>query len=88
MPAGYLPGVQKWQSVRDVPALSAPVMIQHGTADQLIPIQQGEALANVMRDAGLDVMVHRITNATHNNLAGQPGYQDRIGIFLAQVLAE
>lgn len=82
LPACYLPGVQKWRSVDDVPAVSAPVLIQHGTADQLIPIEYGERLAATMSEAGLSVTFHAIDEATHNNLAGQRGYQDRINEFL------
>lgn len=83
LPACYLPGVQKWRSADDIPGLSAPVLIQHGTADQLIPISYGERLATMMLDAGLSVTFHAVDGATHNNLPGQPGYQDRINGFLA-----
>ncbi|WP_375255952.1 alpha/beta hydrolase [Yoonia sp.] len=86
VPACYMPGVQKWDTTRDVDALSAPVLIQHGVEDQLIPLAQGKALADLMRDAGLDVGYHAIKNATHNDLAGQPGYRDRIDAFLAQAV--
>jgi len=84
LPACYMPGVQKWNSAADVPALSAPVLIQHGIADQLIPSTYGERLADIMRDAGLEVTFHAVAGATHNNLAGQSGYADRIDAFLAQ----
>ncbi|PJI91567.1 hypothetical protein BC777_0398 [Yoonia maricola] len=83
LPACYMPGVQKWRSVDDIPALSAPVLIQHGAADQLIPINYGERLASIMEEAGLTVTFHAIDEATHNNLPGQPGYADRINAFLA-----
>jgi len=86
LPACYLPGVQKWRSVDDVPALAAPVLIQHGTADQLIPVTYGERLAAIMQEAGLPVTFHAVEAATHNNLSGQPGYQDRINTFLAGVV--
>lgn len=82
LPACYLPFVQKWRSLDDVPALNAPVLIQHGTADQLIPIGYGAQLANAMDMAGLSVSFHEVAGATHNNLAGQAGYQDRINAFL------
>jgi len=85
LPACYLPGVQKWRSVDDAPALSAPILIQHGSADQLIPIGYGERLAAVMTEAGMSVTFHSVAGATHNNLAGQTGYQDRINAFLAEV---
>lgn len=85
LPACIMPGVQKWKSDTDVAALDAPVLIQHGTADQLIPMENGRQLEALMRDAGLDVQFHAIENATHNNLAGQPGYRGRIDDFLTQV---
>jgi len=88
LPACYMPMVQKWNSARDVSALDAPIMIQHGTEDQLIAISNGHQIADLMRAASLDVTFHEIENATHNNLAGQPGYRDRIDAFLRGVLGE
>ncbi|MEO1640367.1 MAG: alpha/beta hydrolase [Pseudomonadota bacterium] len=83
LPACLIPGVQKWQSADDVPQVEAPVLIQHGTADQLIPMTEGQAMAGLMQDEGLTVTFLPIPDATHNNLAGQPGYNDRINGFLA-----
>jgi fermentation-respiration switch protein FrsA (DUF1100 family) len=85
LPACYLPGVQKWRSLDDVPALDAPVLIQHGTADQLIPIDYGAKLASAMEDAGLSVTFDAVAGATHNNLPGQAGYDDRINAFLRAI---
>ncbi len=86
LPACFLPGVQKWNSAALVPHLRSPVLIQHGTVDQLIPISNGERLAAIMRDAGLQVTFHAVQGATHNNLAGQAGYRDRIDAFLTDVV--
>lgn len=85
LPACYLPGVQKWRSIDDVAALSAPILIQHGTTDQLIPMRYGQDLATHMENAGLSVTFHAVNGATHNNLPGQVGYQDRINAFLTGV---
>ena len=82
LPACYLPFVQKWRSLDDVPALHAPALVQHGTADQLIPIDHGAQLVTAMQGAGLAVRFERVEGARHNNLAGQAGYQDRINAFL------
>lgn len=82
LPACFLPGVQRWDSAADVPALSAPVLIQHGTADRLIPIDNGRRLAALMRQSGLNVIFDAVDGATHNNLDGQQGYQGRINAFL------
>lgn len=86
LPACYMPGVQRWDSAVLVPHLSAPVMVQHGTADKLIPMSDGQRLVGLMQDAGTDVTFHAVEGATHNDLAGQAGYRDRINAFLAQVL--
>jgi fermentation-respiration switch protein FrsA (DUF1100 family) len=83
VPACYMPGVQKWDTVADMAGISAPVLIQHGTADQLIDIGYGRQLAARMRDAGLAVTFESVVGATHNNLAGQPSYAGRIETFLA-----
>lgn len=86
LPACWMPGVQKWNSAVLVPRLSAPALIQHGQNDQMIPISNGERLAGLMQDAGLSVTFHAVEGATHNNLAGVPGYRDRIDAFLSEVL--
>lgn len=82
LPACYLPGVQKWDSAAEVDRLSAPVLIQHGTADRLIPISNGIRMSERMKAAGLAVTFHGVDGATHNNLAGQVGYAARIDAFL------
>lgn len=88
LPACYMPGVQRWDSAAEVPALSAPVLIQHGTADQLIPMAHGARLAQIMRQAGLAVTFNAVDGATHNNLAGQGGYRRSINAFLQSVLPD
>ena len=83
LPACYMPGVQRWDNARLLSRISAPVLIQHGTADQLIPMSDGERLARLMVAQGIDVAFEPVPGATHNNLAGQGGYADRIDAFLA-----
>lgn len=86
LPACYMPGVQKWDSAKLIPKVAAPVLVQHGTADQLIPIATGMRIVALMEAAGIPVAFHAVAGATHNNLAGQAGYQDRINLFLSDVL--
>lgn len=83
LPACVLPGAQRWDSTVDVPDVTAPVLIQHGSADQLIPISHGERLAQLMRDSAMPVKFAPISGATHDNLPVQPGYAARIDGFLA-----
>lgn len=84
LPACHLPLVQKWDIAADIPQVSAPVLIQHGSADQLIPIANGVRLRDLMQAEGLQVDLVTHDGATHNNLAGQAGYAAEITRFLAQ----
>ena len=85
LPACFMPGVQRWNSAAEVPKLSAAVLIQHGTADQMIPMSNGHALSDKMKEAGLSVNFQAVEGATHNSLAGQPGYAGRISAFLSEL---
>ncbi|MDX8353368.1 alpha/beta hydrolase [Cognatiyoonia sp. IB215182] len=86
LPACWLPFVQKWNSAALAPAISAPVLIQHGQDDQMIPPSVGRSLADLMEEADISVTFHAVPNANHNNLAGVPGYRDRIDAFLSKAL--
>ncbi|SFS12982.1 alpha/beta hydrolase [Yoonia litorea] len=84
LPACYMPFVQKWDNAKDVPQISAPVLIQHGSEDQLIPQEHGARLAALMEGEGGGVLFQPVAGASHNNLAGQAGYRARIEAFLTR----
>jgi acetyl esterase/lipase len=42
-----------------------PTLIAHGTADQIVAVEQGVALRDALADAGASVHLHAIPNATH-----------------------
>lgn len=86
LPACWLPFVQKWNSAALIPEISAPVLIQHGQDDQMIAPGVGRQLADLMEGAGITVTFHAVPDAKHNNLAGVPGYRDRIDAFLSDAL--
>ncbi|WP_333713421.1 alpha/beta hydrolase [Yoonia sp.] len=86
LPACYMPFVQKWDTARDVPRVTAPVLIQHGESDQLIPPANGARLADLFSDAGVRVSLQVLPGGTHNNLAGHPDYRENISGFLAQAV--
>lgn len=85
VPACHLPFVQKWDSVDLAASVSAPVLIQHGTDDQLIPIGEGMRLAEALEVAGIAVDFVPVDRGTHTNLITRPGYADRISAFLGSL---
>lgn len=85
LPACWLPGVQKWDSLALAEDVSAPVMIQHGVDDALALLGDGQRLAEQLTDAGVAVAFHPLEGGNHINLIDQPGYADRIADFVAQV---
>ncbi|MEM8538494.1 MAG: dienelactone hydrolase family protein [Pseudomonadota bacterium] len=85
LPACKMPFVQKWDSARYLTDIQAPVLVQHGTADQLIPIENSLRMVAMLDDANVPVSFQSYQDATHNNLAGQTGYADRISTFLRDI---
>ncbi len=83
LPACFLPAVQRWDSLRDLNGITAPVQIQHGDADSLIPASDGQRLAQAMEGAGIEVIFHLVPGGTHNNIFRTDGYWDRVAAFLA-----
>ena len=82
LPACFMPFVQRWDSAADVPSIDAPILIQHGAADQLIPAENGRRLAEMFRENDVTVIFNEIAEATHNNLAGVPAYRPQLEEFL------
>lgn len=88
VPACYLPFVQKWDSQDLASAITAPVLVQHGTQDALIPIAEGRRLAQALDAAGVAVEFVTVEGGTHANLVTQPGYRARLDAFLDGVVPE
>jgi len=82
VPACWLPWVQKWDSARDVGDLSAPVQIQHGVQDQLIPLSDGQRLAAMMQRAGHDVTMTPLPNAGHTDIFRASPYEQNLELFV------
>lgn len=86
LPACYLPGVQKWDSAADVPGITVPVLVQHGTADQLIPADLSVPLVAAMEAANVDVTYSRLPGVRHNTISSEPPYHKALEEFLARAL--
>ncbi len=85
LPACYLPGVQRWNSLVYADQIDAPVLVFHGTADDLIPVEAGQKLVASMLDAGKGVSYVALEGANHHNILRHPGYVTQFDDFLSNL---
>ena len=86
LPACYLPGVQRWNSAALADDIQVPVLILHGDADQMIPLEHGQKLADVLLQRNVDVEMQVFQAAQHHNLVIQPRYAGEVGQFIERVI--
>jgi len=72
----------QFRSDQFLPKISAPVLILHGTRDEVIPFEQGRRLAQL----GKSVTFIEIPGGHHNDLGRYPQYRPAIREFLARRL--
>lgn len=63
-----------------------PVLLLHGSADELVPYEQGETMYRAMVDAGLDAEMICIDGAPHENTFWSPALHREIQDFLSRKL--
>lgn len=56
--------LDRWPSIDRIPNVNAPVVIFHGSNDEMVPVQQGRALARAARQANFI----EISDGTHNEI--------------------
>ncbi|QQA44499.1 alpha/beta hydrolase [Pelagovum pacificum] len=83
VPACRVPWVDRWQSLPDARATDEPILILHGTADELIPITQSERLAG---DSQVGPVEFRRLNATHTDIVVNDAYASEVGDLIAGAL--
>jgi fermentation-respiration switch protein FrsA (DUF1100 family) len=81
LPACWLP-VQRWDSLALVDQVRAPVLIQHGGQDALIPPEQGERLAKALESNGQQVEFHLLPKADHLDITSDAEWGKVIERFL------
>jgi dipeptidyl aminopeptidase/acylaminoacyl peptidase len=84
LPACYLPGVQRWNSLAYADQIDAPVLVLHGTGDDLIPISDGQRLVDYLEIAGRNVQFVPLVGANHHNTAHHSDYTAQISDFLSE----
>ena len=86
LPACWLPGVQKWDSLALASEIDGPVLIQHGVEDTLALLNDGARLAEALRAADVEVAFYPVDGGTHTNLIDGPDYERLISEFIADVM--
>ena len=81
LPACLLP-VDRWVTSQDAANVIEPVLILHGSADTLIPLKHGAALAAIFETQGTPVRFVEIPGAGHTNLMRFPFYLSTLDAFL------
>ena len=71
LPACWLPGVQKWDTLADAADFTTPVLILHGQSDRVIPSERSVALAEALTT----VERHVLRGATHFDAFRRPKAQ-------------
>ncbi len=82
LPACLLPGIQKWQTLREAKEVTAPVLILHGENDTLVPLAQGRKLAAALAASGETVAFKEVAGAGHVDLFGRAGYLAPLDAFI------
>ncbi|MFR9729938.1 alpha/beta hydrolase fold domain-containing protein [Saccharopolyspora sp. MS10] len=72
--------------IRNLSGAEPPFLIQHGTKDSLVPIEQSLDFADRLRDLGVDVALHPYEDFDHGFTPGPsvPMIVDTVDAFLAQ----
>jgi fermentation-respiration switch protein FrsA (DUF1100 family) len=81
VPAGALLRTERYDSLSRVPGLRLPVLVVHGTADDLIPVEQGRALYDAANDPK---ELYLVEGAGHNDVTvvAGPAYGERLRRWL------
>lgn len=80
LPACLLPFVQRWDSLADVPRVTAPVLILHGAADEVIPYTDGLRLGRAFPRGQASVVP--LEGAGHEDMVTLPAYWDTIELVI------
>ncbi|MEM8979833.1 MAG: alpha/beta fold hydrolase [Pseudomonadota bacterium] len=79
-PACFVPGVQRWDNAAVMGKISMPTLVMHGTADTVIPFEQGQRLARRLSSAHFETF----EGEGHWSLVCDPDYERALWSFLAQ----
>jgi pimeloyl-ACP methyl ester carboxylesterase len=81
LPACRLP-VQKWDNLAEAGSVTAPVLVVHGAADEVIGVDEGRRLAEALARAGRLAGFEVVPGGRHGDLPFTPGYRLALERFL------
>jgi len=70
----------KFASENKISSIEEPILIMHGTKDDIVPIKSGEILSEAARKENLTFV--KIEGGGHNNLSEFPEYETTLDSFL------
>ncbi len=62
----YFLMAERWDNAARLRGLTCPVLVVHGTSDEVIPFSHGAALAALRQQVGLPISLHAQEGASHN----------------------
>ncbi len=76
---------EEYDSLGAVRSIRLPALVIHGEEDRIIPVEQGERIAEALEDAGSDVRWVRIPSTGHNDLMARPRVWSELRRFVRAV---
>ena len=81
----YLLVAERWDNAQCLKMLMCPVLVVHGTSDEVIPFAHGQALVSLRKDASLRVEFHAQEGCTHNSFRQAADLAEPVAAFLRSV---
>jgi pimeloyl-ACP methyl ester carboxylesterase len=85
LPACYLPGIQTWDNLAYAGSIHAPVLIQHGNDDMVIPPADSLRLWQALHAADVPGIYTAYPHRGHGDLANDPAYGAAMTQFLGDL---
>ena len=76
---------ERWDNAQCLKAVTCPVLVVHGTRDEVIPYSHGQALCTLRKEAGLKVDFHSQEGCSHNTFRQKEDLADPVAAFLRSV---
>lgn len=76
---------EEYDSLAAVRSIRLPALVIHGEEDRVIPVEQGERIAEALEQAGAEVRWVRLPSTGHNDLMARPRVWSELDRFVRAV---